>query len=429
MDYELEEDRYDDVDFYETIGNESEDSYEEKLYEDEDSNEEVDEFEDEDCEECEDSNENLESGKTRTSKYDYEWERYSLNKTYPDKTFDRNKAEQLLYAANENGEDDEESQKEAIRYATYFAKKNNTDAKLFVISIIQQADQGFYNLEPGHVGDMAKYAFYMFFRNYVRVQVEKFYSKQNISDLERVSRTEDAIQECFLYIFANIDKFDVSMGYAPNTFFNQKVIRGAISDWEAARKGRSSKQSMRTDKMTVNAIKACEDLGIENPSSALIASMIGKNYKEVQMARTRIYAENTMGTFDTPDINNKGGTIVQEVFKVPEASVLSDERTQELIDALSILTDEEQTFLFMNKGIRCDGTSFIETDPLKCYEIAEQTGVDREKVQQAINSAIKKLKKKNHVKEKRGDALLSGRGLSFDNDEEDDFLDNIVDVH
>lgn len=399
-----DEESYDDLDFYDTVHTD-------------DSNDEEDGMLlESDLELNDDSEEHELDYSSEKEVKNSDWELFGLNKKYKDKTFDIDKANRFL----------NDDPIESIRYAAYFAKRNNNDAKNFIIDIVQKSNAGIYPSEPGTIGDIAKTAFWLFFRNYVRTEIEKYYNKQGLTNTERMARTEDALQQCFTYVFENIDKYDPSIARI-NTFFSSMVMRGPIFEWESLRKGRNSKQTLRTDKMTVNAIKQCEDMGIK-PNSAIIASITGKSFNEIQTARIRIKAENTMSTFDAPDLGNSGGTIVQTAFETPENKLIEEERTKELINKLDALTDEEKTLFLMTQGINCTGSEFYETDAMSPIDIEEQLGIDRGVVQQIVNRAIKKLKKSYNVKEKRGDALLSGRGLSFDEDD-DDFLDDIIDVY
>lgn len=420
---EIKDDLYDDYDYYDEIGADFDDSNDD-LHEDEESDMDNDYQEEEELEVSESS--------TEVSTQS-DWERYGLNKTYSDAQFDINKANSLLYTfktdVDSSSSDfdvfDSKSQIEAIRYATYFAKRNDNDAKNFIIDVIQKADKGQFESDPGSVGDVAKYAFWLIFRNYVRVEIKKFYLHQGITEYERSKRMGDALQHCFAYIFEHIDDFNPSIAKI-NTFFSSIVIRGVVLDWEALRKGRPSKQTMRTDKLTANAIEECKEQGI-NPSTAVIASLINKSYNEVQTSRARMRAENTMSTYDVPNLNNKGGYATSETFTPPEQKMLEKENTKELIDNLSTLTDQERELLFMHLGITCNGKELYDAQPLDSTAIEKLTGIDKDTIQRTINMAMKKLKKKYHVKAKRGNDLLSGRGLVFEQ-KEDNFLDDIIDI-
>ena len=91
-----------------------------------------------------------------------DWKENFLDKEYEGE-FDINKAFSLLVEENEN------SQKEAIRYATYFAKKNNSEAKNFIICDICNKQDMFSK----EVVNYAFTAFNLFFRNWLRNDVVK----------------------------------------------------------------------------------------------------------------------------------------------------------------------------------------------------------------------------------------------------------------
>ena len=403
--YVLDDERYDDADFYDEVHKN-------------DAEPDVGENADQDTSE-------VSSAATTKRPKDEEpmndWDRYGLNQTYEDKEFDETKALTLLY------KEDPKSKREAIKYVTYFAKRNCNEAKMFLVTFIQDVNKELYGPEYKDVFELAKNALWLTMRNYVRIVCENYYKKQSISDAERYERVVEALNQCAVYIFENIDRYDPSTGYQLTTFFNAKVLTGAIFEFESDRTGESSKQDMRTNKLVVNAMKDCEDRGIA-PTTALIAQMTGKSVREVTEALARVHAKNTMTTIDVPDFNNKGGLTAQTSFEMPEASLLDQERRNDMMQHLGELNDEERTLLCLNLGFECDGNQLIEKTPLKAYEIEQMTGIDRIKVQQIIAGALQKLKKSYNVREKRGDALLSGRGLVFEQDDTDD-LDDIIAIY
>lgn len=183
-----------------------------------DNQDEYDDYEDELIDNKEDDYQNTTNYEKIKPKEDStsDWQLYGLNKSYKNDSFSLTKANYLIK------EEKIESNKEAIRYATYFAKNKNNDAKNFIINIIN-SDNEF----PNVISDMAKTAFWLIFRNYVRVEVEKFYDKQSISLLEKSQRIGDAIQQCFIYIFSNLKRYDSEKGRI-STFFSSKVLRGSI---------------------------------------------------------------------------------------------------------------------------------------------------------------------------------------------------------
>jgi len=406
--YVLDDERYDDVDYYDEV-HKNETKHESELDESMSVLDEIDV-----------PKKKPQKKRAKEEEALNDWMRYGLDKTYEDKEFDQNKALTLLY------KDDAKSKREAIRYATYFAKRNCNDAKLFLITFIQDMNKELYGPEYKDAFELAKNALWLTIRNYVRTVCENYYKKQPISDSERYNRVVEALNQCAAYIWENIDRYDPSTGYQLTTFFNAKILSGSVFEFEAKRTGEPNKQDMRTNKLVINALSECEKRGIV-PTTALIAHMTNKSVKEVSEALARVYAKNTMTTIDSPDFNNSGGMIAQTSFAMPESNLLDQEKRSDMMQHLGNLTDEERTLLCLNLGLECDGNQFIETRPMKAYEIEEMTGIDRIKIQQIISGALQKLKKSYNVREKRGDKLLSGRGLVFEQEDEDD-LEDILDI-
>lgn len=382
-----------------------------------DNQDEYDDYEDELIDNEEDDYQNTTNYEKIKPKEDStsDWQLYGLNKSYKNDSFSLTKANYLIK------EEKIESNKEAIRYATYFAKNKNNDAKNFIINIIN-SDNEF----PNVISDMAKTAFWLIFRNYVRVEVEKFYDKQSISLLEKSQRIGDAIQQCFIYIFSNLKRYDSEKGRI-STFFSSKVLRGSILEYEAQRKGRASKHTMRVDKATVNAIDELEKQGI-NANSAIIARLINKSVNEVQISKARIHAENTMSNYDSTLINKEGIWGKSTDFDSPEKKYINNENKMEIVKSLEILSNDEREYLLASLGICYKDGVLEETNPLKPYEIEKSTGVDKNKIQQIINIAIKKLQKHYKIKSNTNNELLSGKGLLFNDDAIDKSLYDIIDI-
>ena len=355
-----------------------------------------------------------------------DWHLYGLDKQFPDKEFDEDKVNQMFFTFDgESDKFDEKMQMEALRYAAFFARKGNNDAKNFIISIVIQSK---YLKSMSHdVKDMAGTAFWLFFRNYLRTEVEKYYNLQPISAAERYSRIEGALQHCNKYVFENIDNFDPTIAKI-NTYYNSQIIRGVILDFEALRKGRSSKQTMRIDKLVANSKKKFEENGIE-PTVAIIAADIGKGYGEVETSLARITAENTMVTYDVDGLNNNGGSIAQSTFSSPEDKILAAERIKDLIKHINeTLNDTERDFFLWHQGVFYTGDTLIPIEPKKFYEIGYESGVDTELVKQVVNTAIRKLKKSYGVNDDSDDSFLSSVDTLFDDDDDGNDLDDIIKI-
>ena len=353
-----------------------------------------------------------------------DWVMFGLNKEYPGK-FDESYALGLMYQKDASGNIDAKSQEEAVRYANYFAKKNNNDAKNFIIDIVQRSKINDPTL-VGDTGAIACTSFYLFFRNYIRTEADKYYKRQPISDSERASRMADAIQTAFAMIYENIDKYDPTIAKI-NTFFGKKQILGAFYEFESKRKGYKSKQSMRISQTIIKEANRLESEGIEK-NAAIISHLTKQSVNQVNNALQRAKIEQNTGTLNTPDLNNSGGYVSQKVYETPEQKLQKEEQTRELIEHLSVL-DERELFVYLAyTGVVCTGNRFYEEKPMSYSEIEAKYGINKDDAKMLYNTAVVKLRgsynKKAHKKEK----VISGNCPMFLSGEKDSDLDDIIEV-
>lgn len=92
----------------------------------------------------------------RESKND--WKKYGLDKKYEGE-FSLEKAYTLYFDMDDNGNLKESSQKEAICYATYFARNGNDDAKNFIICDVINREETAASMT---IRELAFNAFYLF---------------------------------------------------------------------------------------------------------------------------------------------------------------------------------------------------------------------------------------------------------------------------
>ncbi len=424
--YRVDEDRYNDVDFYdEDIDyNGHDDEPEEVSMIEEDTLEY--ELEDDETENVIDDDDISDDVKIDNSS---DWIMFHLDKTYKDPAFDIDKANQLLYTFKTDVDDkstdynafDTKSQIEAVRYATFFAKQNDNDAKNFIVRVIQMSDRD--ELEssvdnPNGIGAVAKHAFFLIFRNYIRTTVNKFYNKRTDTDPAKSAPIDDVLQQVWAYIWTKIGDYDPSISKI-TTFFNYNVLRGPILDCEAAKKGKANgRHKMRIDKNVFHAVEECKNLNIE-PTTSTIAVLTGKSFNEVQESLTRMQIENTAISYDALK-NDKNNYKPADEFSSPEQKLIEDERNKELFDNIKALSEEEREMFLLFHGFRYKDGRLYDEKPLRTYEIEERTGINRDKVRQIVNRATRKLKRSYHVKDTRGDNLIGGRGLVFDDNNDDD---------
>ena len=355
---------------------------------------------------------------------DKDWVNNGLNKKY-EGSFDKKKAEELF---NSTGSDIKNDQIESIRYATYFARKGNNDAKNFIVSIMQQKDK----CVSGYVYNLAQTSFYLFFRNYVRKSVEAFYDKQMLSGSDKADRYQDAMNECFAMLLGNISTYDSNKGQLTTYFKN--YILGALNEWEAHRKSRPSKGTMATDKIVGGMRNKLIAEGISNPSPRLIALKADISVNAVLNSLQRIESENTAISTDSEGGQFATGKTEQKLFESPEKAFIHQEEHSYIMDMLDILTETEKAVLLAMNGLEQIGSTLLESehdDDDSIIKIARYLGIKSNDVKRIYTDAIQKIRAANGIKNKK-DRLLSGRTMTFAKDKRDDiaaeYIDDLSDI-
>jgi len=344
--------------------------------------------------------------------------------------FDLSIAEDLYY-----GIATEKTQIEAIKYAEFFAKKHVLEAQHFIIDAIQNYEKS----ASEEAMNRTKEAFYMFFRNFVRVKVEQFYKKHahhyvNIAKMHE--DIQDAMSYCWVYIWNDIDKYDYNK--AELTTYYRTRIQDAISNFEAKKNFRASKTTMRVDRIVSKAQTALLEQGLK-PTVHMISNYCKRHGEEltpeqIKLSSARILAENTMTRID--DENSATNKRKQSRFETPEERIMSQERVEELIEAFRCLTEIEQKVYELSNGFKIliDDHEIIDLDK-KCNpnEVAKQLDIDAIEVRRLQFSAGQKLKNAVLRKisgtepEERKDKLLRNRSLTFSKSQDDDDILTIID--
>lgn len=351
-----------------------------------------------------------------------DWAKAGLNKEYKG-TFNNNIALNMFY---DNSSDLEKNQFEAIKYASYFARRGNNEAKNFVISIIQHPE----TCVSSEVSNLAKTSFVLFFRNYVRTETGSFYSRQVLESHDKNDRFQDAMQECMAEIFANINVYDPKKSGAPTTYF-KRVILGALNNYEAKRKGRVSKGTLPIDAKVSKMETKLKNEG-KNANANMIAYYLNVSVTQVLESQARIRGENTAISADSESGKYAAGIVKQNIYNTPEKNAIAKEKKEELLKLLDVLTDEEKKVLLATEGIELVEDEFIESegeDSDTLHRIATRLGLDANKVKEIRNTAIQKIRTAQGV-ESKTDRLLSGRSIIFSKDHRDEdvaeFLDDIT---
>jgi len=387
---------------------------------------ETDDYEDESIDESEISDEDLwsESEDDNNDEEQKELKDKITGFKYTGEKYDPALLNELYY---ENGSED--AQLEAINKAVFYAKRRVFDAQHFIIDIIKNPE----SCASDYVLDKAQTAFYLFFRNYVRTEVEKFY-RARASAYANVNEVYETIQEamiaCWEYILKYIDHYDKDI--ASLTTYYRSIIRDAIINYEATGNGRKSKTSMMTDKIVSKAQTEMKEAGLK-PTSRAIALRTGLTVEQVKISMARLLAENTMSRIDADQgIANRKK---QEQFILPEERVLMEEQKAELVESFRHLTTLEKRVYELCNGFRIyiDNHEIIETNSYSFNEVAKQLNIDVMDVRHLERSAQEKLhnivaeKMSGTTPKRKTDTLLKNRNITFSKSQEDDDLLTIID--
>ncbi len=350
------------------------------------------------------------------------WSVYGLDKSYEGEF-------EISHAVELFGEYDIDYQLEAIRYATFYAKNRNVEAQNFIVMIIQMKSS-----VDAKVHELALTAFTLFFRNYVRVQCQKYYSRMEFpNDYERLLRTSEAVEECFVMILEDIYDYDSNKGRL-STFFSNRIL-GSIATFEAKRRGRASKQTMGIDKKVSKIETELISRGIKPTARRIALEMEDKNVERIFNSVARLEAENTMLSIEA-DQSKMGicNKVEQARFDKPEEAYLKGETSSELMAVISTLSNLERDILLrMNNMILRNGTIIDapENEVGDIYAIARDLDMKSGEVKRIYTNVVMRIKNEYNV-HNGNDKLLEGRSMIFASREKDDevnsFLNDIVEI-
>ena len=281
----------------------------------------------------------------------------------------------------------EKNQIESIRYATFFARHGNNEAKNYIVSIIQHPETC-ASTGKDSVYDLAQTSLYLFFRNYVRKCIETFYAKQIISNSSRYEKLKEAPNACFVAILANINSYDSEKGQL-TTFFKNHIL-GALNEYEAESRSRQSKQTLAIDSKVSRTQTNMLNKGVV-PNTRLVALESNLSVNQVIISQTRIKAENTSISADSEDGRYAAGKVKQTIFESPEKAFLENEEKNELRDMLEILSETERSVLLAVNGLEQIGNTFIEAEydeDDSLIKIARYLGIKSNDVKTSKNQVL-----------------------------------------
>ena len=362
-----------------------------------------------------------------------DWEKYGLDKTYPNEEFDIQKAAELYWTMDEEGELDIKSQLESIRYCAYFAKRNVNEAKNFIIcNIIQNKE----SCADDSVYQLASASFVLFFRNYLRKIVDEYintgahsHNNQNLTPSQFNDIKRDYLQVLWEHVFSKLDSYDIEKADKLNTFFKVNYLKGVLADYEARITNKKYKANQYLDRDVVRVRKLCFERGIQ-PTAFLISQMLGKTVTidAIEDSLRRIEIENTAVSLDEENTRIAvTDSKEQETFIKPEDYVLQQEKNAELIEAIETIDEERRKIFFAVIGVAFVDGKFINIPQKKESEVAKEFNLTSDQVRAVCNSVTKDILNLPINAGKKKDEILSGRGLFYTADDDEELLSSLID--
>ncbi len=234
--------------------------------------------------------------------------------------FDINHAKELLAGGYK-------SQKDAVKYLTFYAKNNVNDAKIVLICDIINKKNEF---DPD-IWEYANSAFYMIFRAYINKVILAHYARIQSEHINK-GQVEDAYSHLWEYVLLNLHEYNPEKGRI-NTYYSVKILDTELMrfDFRYRANVSVSHPTEMQDIAVARIVRMLEECGeevtlqnvcararydrkLKNCGSAAIESSLERNNFRV------------MSSIDSEEGQNMMKDRTQETFDNPEHAYMRQEK-------------------------------------------------------------------------------------------------------
>lgn len=342
-----------------------------------------------------------------------DWKSFGFNKKY-EGTFSLEKAYALYFDFDDENNLKETSQREAICYATYFAKNNDNDAKNFIICDVINKESTWASRD---IGNYAFESFYLFFRNYVRKITESHYNALPMKT--PYDRIKDGENHLWLHIYQTLRDFDPSIAKI-NTFYSFKRLNDELQNFDILQTGQQiSKPTYISFSKVATVIKE-----IENNKRVATIDAVTMLYNEkyndtkkpeaIKNAMDYLTMQNTMINIDSEEGTSVLETHSQGLFEEPEKAYIKKEKDVSISSIINSLTKLQRDILLSKygMGISADGRIYDMGIALNTKQLAQRFNVSEEVIEREYKIA-QNVFRNAYPKESGVDKHLIGRAPIF----------------
>lgn len=324
-------------------------------------------------------------------------------------------AANILYETTKSPDD----QIKLLRYEGRYAKKDKT-AQQFIVKAAQKK-----GILSNEVGKVAAEEFYNFFLGYVQSECCNSLMKQNgfqcgMTDLQDL--INEATNNCFLFIFLALDRYDPSKAALTSYFSNH--IKDALDDFRSHAMGHSSKTTLQTDrkvKRELNRMQASQ----ESIELFKVSKNTGHTVDQVRRSMERLEANNSITSLDSEEVKQYSSK-----FDTPEQATIKRENSKEFCDAANQLSPMEKKAFFLLMGVKQMDDELIDVPAHNISETSQIMGISEKDVNRYHASATKKLRiiLGSEKKEEAEGRILNQHSVVFSESEEDEEVKNVIDT-
>ena len=295
----------------------------------------------------------------------------------------------------------------AMQYAAPYTSENvnegNRMAKDFIIGVVQNADGTYTDDEVNEAWKL----FHDFFNHYVLSIVDRYYtSMTSLSEDQLRERKEEAIQTIWLSIIKRINGYDPTKAQI-TTYFRDTILFGEINAAEAKnRPNVGSRRNLEVDRRVENLRRSLrEELGREPTAMEIVRADRDSEYSvplrvaQVQISLERVDQNNNMKSLNYTDSSSDddndgefGDKLESQAFPSPETTVIKNEATKDLYQALNRLSDVERSvLLFMNHLELIDGHLEVMEEIVQAGSFARRLGIHPDDMKLIYTNAVDKM--------------------------------------